>query len=99
MDSPIEITARYGIFDTDSYNSKIYTFENDVLYSFSVPALYKKGSRAYLIIDYSINKHIEVWARIAQTFYTNQNIQSPGSITEINAPTKTEIKLQVRFKW
>jgi hypothetical protein len=99
MDSPIEITARYGIFDTDSYNSKIYTFENDVLYSFSVPALYKKGSRAYLIVDYTINKHIEVWARIAQTFYTNQNIQSPGSITEINAPTKTEIKLQVRIKF
>ena len=99
MGSPFEITARYGLFDTDSYNSRIYSFENDVLYSFSIPALYDKGSRAYLMVDYTINKHIEVWARIAQTFYSNRNIQNEGSATEINAPTKTELKLQVRLKF
>jgi len=99
MGSPFEITARYGLFDTDSYNSRIYSFENDVLYSFSIPALYDKGSRAYLMVDYTINKHIEVWARIAQTFYSNKNIQNEGSATEIKAASKTELKLQVRLKF
>lgn len=99
MGSPFEITARYGLFDTDSYNSRIYSFENDVLYSFSIPALYDKGSRAYLMVDYTINKHIEVWARVAQTFYSNKNTQNEGSATEIKAPSKTELKLQVRLKF
>ncbi|HEY1039313.1 MAG TPA: helix-hairpin-helix domain-containing protein [Bacteroidia bacterium] len=97
--SPIEITARYGLFETDSYNSRVYTYENDVLYSFSIPALYDKGSRAYLMVDYTINKHIEVWARVAQTFYSNKTIQNEGSATQINKASKTELKLQVRLKF
>ncbi|MCD6066466.1 MAG: hypothetical protein K0S33_1292 [Bacteroidetes bacterium] len=97
--SPIEITARYGLFETDSYNSRVYTYENDVLYSFSIPALYDKGSRAYLMVDYTINKHIEVWARVAQTFYSNKTIQNEGSPTQINKSSKTELKLQVRLKF
>ena len=99
LGSPFEITARYGLFDTDSYNTRIYSYENDVLYSFSIPALYNRGSRAYLMIDYTINKHIEIWARIAQTFYSNQNIQNAGSATEIKGPSKTELKLQVKIKF
>jgi hypothetical protein len=97
--SPIEITARYGLFETDSYNSRVYSYENDVLYSFSIPALYDKGSRAYLMVDYTINRHIEVWARVAQTFYSNKTIQNAGSPTQINGPAKTELKLQVRLKF
>ena len=96
---PIEITARYGLFETDGYNSRVYTYENDVLYSFSIPAMYDKGSRGYLMVDYVINKHIEVWARVAQTFYSNKNIQNEGSPTEIKKSTKTEVKLQVRLKF
>jgi hypothetical protein len=97
--SPIEITARYGLFETDSYNSRVYSYENDVLYSFSIPALYDKGSRAYLMVDYMVNKHIEVWARVAQTFYSNKTIQNAGSPTQINGSAKTELKLQVRLKF
>ncbi|MBC7863281.1 MAG: helix-hairpin-helix domain-containing protein [Bacteroidia bacterium] len=96
---PLTVTARYGIFETDSYTSRIYTYENDVLYSFSVPALYNKGQRAYLIINYDITKKFEIWLRFAQTFYTNQNIQSPGDrLTEIIGPAKSEIKIQLRIK-
>ncbi|MBE9512403.1 MAG: helix-hairpin-helix domain-containing protein, partial [Bacteroidetes bacterium] len=50
---PVDIRARYAIFDTDSYNTRIYTYENDVLYSFSVPALFSKGTRSYLLVKYS----------------------------------------------
>ena len=97
--SPLELSFRYALFETDSYFSRVYAYENDVLYSFSIPALYDKGSRVYLMANYSVNRNIELWIRIAQTFYTNKNIQNEGSITEINAPSKTELKLQVRFKF
>ena len=33
-----QIKLRYALFDTDGYDSRIYAYEHDVLYSFSVPA-------------------------------------------------------------
>ena len=32
--SPFSFSFRYGLFDTDSYNSRIYAYENDILYVF-----------------------------------------------------------------
>ncbi|MFN6038809.1 MAG: hypothetical protein ACK452_10120 [Bacteroidota bacterium] len=99
MGFPLSVTARYGLFETDSYNTRLYTYENDVLYSFSVPALYNKGQRAYLMLNYDVTRKIEVWFRIAQTFYTNQSIQNAGDkLNEINGPSRTEVKLQLRLK-
>ncbi|MDG1741419.1 MAG: hypothetical protein P8H43_02475, partial [Crocinitomicaceae bacterium] len=47
--SPINLALRYALFDTESYNSRIYSFENNALYVFSVPANYYQGSRAYVL--------------------------------------------------
>jgi len=30
--------ARYCIYNTDDWDSRIYLYENDLLYSFSIPA-------------------------------------------------------------
>ncbi len=95
---PLEVSFRYGLFETDSYDTRIYAYENDVLYSFSIPAFYEKGSRVYLMVDYNITRKIELWARIGQTVFYNKNITSEGAINEINGPAKTEIKLQIRYK-
>ena len=40
----LRLSARYAIFNTDSYDTRIYAYEKDVLYAFSVPALYATGS-------------------------------------------------------
>lgn len=99
MGWPVTVTARYALFETDSYNSRVYTYENDVLYSFSVPALYGKGQRAYLMVNYDITRKFEIFVRVAQTFYTDKIIQNANDrLTEIQAPTKTEIKIQLRYK-
>jgi len=42
------MNGRLAYFHTDGYNSRLYAYENDVLYSFSIPALYGEGIRAYL---------------------------------------------------
>ena len=49
---PITLWFRYCIFDTDDYESGIYTWENDLLYSYSIPVLYGKGTRNYLLIKW-----------------------------------------------
>lgn len=59
--------ARLSYFATDSYDSRIYAYENDVLYSFSIPAFFDKGVRYYLNVNYDISKKMTVWVRYAQT--------------------------------
>lgn len=99
LGSKVSFTARYALFQTDSYNARIYTYENDMLYAYSIPSLYYRGSRAYLLMNWDITRRIEMWFRIAQTIYNNQHVISEGSLNEIDGNTKTEVKIQLRVKF
>lgn len=57
---PLTLWFRYCLFNTDDWNSRIYTYENDLLYSFSIPALSGEGSRSYIMLKWKINKHSEM---------------------------------------
>ncbi len=96
---PISITARYALFDTQGYDSRVYIYENDVLYGYSVPALYYKGQRAYIMVNWDITRNFEIWVRVAQNIYDNQTVLQAGSLNQINGNKKTELKLQARLKF
>ncbi|NVO03282.1 MAG: helix-hairpin-helix domain-containing protein [Bacteroidetes bacterium] len=98
MKSPITISLMYAIFDTDNYDTRIYAFENDVLYGYSSPAYYYKGSRINCVLKYRLSRSIDVWLKYGQTIYSNKNVVSSG-LTEINGNTKSEIKAQIRFRF
>jgi len=90
---------RYAVFDTQSYDSRIYAYENDVLYAYSVPALSGKGHRAYLLLDWDVTRKLQLWLRLAQTVYDDRTVISPGSLNEIAGNRKTELKVQVRYRF
>ena len=95
---PLNLSFRYALFDTDSFNSRLYAYENDVLYSFSIPAYYFKGTRTYLTARYQVSRNIDVWLRASQWFYNNRETISSG-LNEIQGQAKTEVKAQVRIKF
>jgi len=99
LNFPFTFTLRYAVFDTDGYDSRVYAFENDVLYSYSVPALFYKGQRAYFLVNWDITRNFEIWARIASTIYDNQTTIQAGGLNQIDANHKTELKLQARLKF
>jgi len=96
--SPFSFSFRYALFDTDSYNSRIYSYENDVLYFFTIPAYSNRGTRTYLTARYKVRRGIDVWLRWSQWYYNNVNVIGSGQ-NEIIGNTKTEIRAQVRFKF
>jgi len=98
MRSRFSFSMRYALFDCDSYYSRIYSYENDVLYAYSVPALYNKGTRFYIMMHYRINKTFDVWFKFDQTYYSNTNVISRG-LTEIDGNKKSEIKAQLRIRF
>ena len=98
MLKPFSGTIRLQYFETEGYNSRLYAYENDVLYSFSIPVFYDKGYRYYLNFNYDINKKLSLWIKWAQTIYTNQTLIGSG-LDEITGNKKSEIKLQVMYKF
>ncbi|RZT97180.1 helix-hairpin-helix protein [Ancylomarina subtilis] len=93
---PFTANIRYALFDTDSYNSRIYAYENDILYAFSIPAYYNKGSRFYLNFRYKFNRKASLYLRYARTQYAHSESLGSGN-SEISGDTKSEIKLQLKL--
>jgi Helix-hairpin-helix motif len=98
MLKPLSGSVRLQYFETDGYNSRLYAYENDVLYSFSIPVFYEKGYRYYLNLNYDINKKLTVWGRVAQYFYPDKTIIGSG-LDEIQGKHRTEVKLQVMYRF
>ena len=87
---------RLQYFYTGGYNSRIYAYESDVLYSFSIPAFFDKGFRYYINLNYDVNKHLSFWLRWAGTIYQDKNSIGSG-LDEISGNKRTELKLQARY--
>ena len=96
--SPVSFNARLAIFKTASYNTRIYEYENDVLYSFSIPAYYGNGMRYYLTLRYSATRNLDFWVRFAQTQLFDSKTTGSG-LDMIDANHKSEIKVQMRLRF
>ncbi|HYV93989.1 MAG TPA: helix-hairpin-helix domain-containing protein [Chitinophagales bacterium] len=94
----LNVGARFMLFDADTYDSRLYAYEDEVLYAYSVPVFSNRGIRWYLLARYSIMRGVDVWLRFAQTYYSNLNTIGNG-LDEINGNTKTELKAEVRFRF
>ncbi|MEZ5103784.1 MAG: helix-hairpin-helix domain-containing protein [Draconibacterium sp.] len=92
-----DFSTRVAWFNTESYNSRIYAYENDLLYTFSIPAYYGKGFRTYFYLKYQICDKLDLGFKIANTHWTDREIISSG-YNEIQGKNKTELKLQLRLK-
>lgn len=95
---PFDLALRYVLFDTDSYDTRIYSYENNALYVFAIPAYYYQGSRAYMMIRYSFLKHFDLWVRYGTFIYNNRSSIGSGA-EEIQGSRKSDITIQLRMKF
>ena len=94
---PLSLSVRYALFET-TYNSRIYAYESDVLYAYSIPMIYGRGTRAYLLASWSPAKNLTFWAKMSRTYYADK--QTIGTSPDmIDANHRTEFKFQVRWKF
>ena len=98
MSFPLSFNARLAYFDTESYNARIYVYENDVLYAYSFPAYFYRGMKAYVTLRYNIYKNIDAWVRVSNVFFSNRD-QVGSGLETISGKHRTDIKVQLRFKF
>ena len=96
MLKPLSAVLRLQYFETDDYNSRIYAYENDILYGYSIPGFFDKGFRYYLNLNYDLTRNVSVWFRLAQTVYRDQFTVGSG-LDEIQGNRRTEVKVQIRW--
>jgi hypothetical protein len=93
---PLSGNIRLCYFETDGFNSRMYAFENDVLYSYSIPVFFDKGYRYYVNVNYDITRKLSVWCRFSQTIYRDKSSIGSG-LDLINGNKRTEIKWQAIY--
>lgn len=95
LEKPFTMNGRLAYFNTDGYNSRLYAYENDLLYSFSIPALYGSGIRSYFNFQHKLCSKFTLWFKLATThrFTQNENQQAADSSTSY------EIKIQICYQF
>ena len=90
---PYSGNLRVQYFEIDDFDSRIYGYENDVIYSFSIPSFVGKGYRYYINLSYAVNKRVSIWAKFSQTIYTGKKSVN-NEMEEIKGNKKSELRLQ-----
>lgn len=95
---PLEVTLRYAIFDTDSYDVRIYSYEYNLQNVFSIPVYFNEGSRAYVLLRYTFwNERCDLWLRYAAFVFDQEGSLSSGP-ERIDGNVRSEFGAQLRIK-
>lgn len=96
LSSPLELTARFAVFESDGYDARVYAYENDLIGVFSIPAYYGRGIRWYGMARLTPLRRVDVWLRYGAWIYRDQTSISSG-LQEINGNVRSDLKAQVRW--
>ena len=94
----LQVDARVTIFDTDSFDSRVFQFENDLLYVLSNTALSGQGQRVYIVLNYEPTDFLEVWFKYSLSVFENENFISSG-LNEIEGNRNSDFGIQARVKF
>lgn len=92
----LQLDARIALFDTDGFDARIYAYEHDLLYSFSVPVFFDRGRRSYILAQYEPFSALTLEAKFGITRYDNRDTIGSG-LNEIEGPVRRDLRLQVRW--
>lgn len=93
----LKVDARLTMFDTASYATRLYQFENDLLYVFASQALFNKGQRMYLLLNYEPFDYLELWAKFGLTVYEDEQLIGSG-LNQITGDKRREVGIQLRLR-
>ena len=96
--SKVEITLRAALFETDSYDARVYAYESDLIGVFSIPPYYGRGMRWYAMLRFKPLRRVDVWLRYGAWLYNDQDRISSG-LQEIAGDRRSDLKMQVRVRF
>ncbi|MDX1700874.1 MAG: hypothetical protein R3250_09665, partial [Melioribacteraceae bacterium] len=92
------ILSRITFFDTDSYNSRIYQFENDLQGLMTNKVLFEEGLRWFVLMNISPVKSLKLSIKYSDTFKPNKKDIGSGN-SKIRGNTINQVGLQLDFSF
>lgn len=90
---PLSGAFRYTIFDTEDYDTRVYTYENDLFAAVSIPAFAGRGTRYYMNLQWNVNRWLRLEGRFEQT-------NTQHAVTDSGTTGRERVwKVQARLKW
>ncbi len=90
------LDTRFSLFDTDSFDARVYQFENDLRYVLTNVALNDKGQRWYLVFKYDLTNELEFSAKVSRTIIEDAQFLSSG-LNQIDGNERTVVGIQLRW--
>lgn len=95
---PWSFSARVSLFDTDGYDTRVYTYENDLTYYYAIPAFSDQGSRFYINVRYKGIRNLTAEIKYAQTRILDAYSIGSGN-DEIPGNVRSEIRAQLIYRF
>lgn len=94
----LKVQYRVSFFQTKSYDSRIYQLENDVQGVFYSTALYGRGLRWYVLINYNIARFLNLSIKYAELYRDDvKKIGSGNDQIPTNLTNSLTLQLDVKF--
>ncbi|MDR3262119.1 MAG: helix-hairpin-helix domain-containing protein [Tannerella sp.] len=95
---PLQADLYLAWYQTDDYYSRLSSYEKKLLYVYSAPFLYGKGTRLSAVFRYPLMKKLSVSAKIGWTHYLEGETVGSGLET-VNGPNRTDVNLMLQWKF
>ena len=93
-----QIFAGGKYFNTDGYDSRLYSYERAMPHTFSFPAYYGHGIRYSLVATWSPSPTLQFTSKAGITNYFDRSTISSGQ-QQINASSACDIEMGLRWRW
>lgn len=93
-----QIFAGGKYFNTDGYDSRLYSYERAMPHTFSFPAYYGHGIHYSLVATWSPSPTLQFSAKAGITNYFDRSTISSGQ-QQINASSACDIEMGLRWRW
>lgn len=94
----LQLYGRIIFFETDSFNSAVYEFENDLAGVLTNLAMYDKGMRWYLMMRYKPANYITLSLKYSETYKPDAKTLSSGN-NLINNNVDNRISFQIDINY
>ena len=95
---PLQLDLNLAWFQTDDYDTRLSSYEKNILYAFYIPSFYGNGFRLAGTLRWDVLTQLSIFAKIGFSHYTDRDIIG-SDMEAINGDIKTDINTVIRWNF
>ena len=93
----LTISSRYAYFHAPVYENRLYIYEKDILYVFSIPAYYGTGHRICFNLRFQPTSNLTCYFKYGASIYTDGRKTIGSGLEEIEGNVSSNVRCLLRY--